>query len=147
MSDRIKNDAVDQLQAAGDYATSKFVGNLIFTAGMTPRINMQLITTGHLGKEISVSEGKELAYHACARAIEVANQVADANSKKILEAVSLTVYIAASSDFQDHSIVANGASHAIRDLINSKKPVRAAVGVTSLPSGAPVEVQLIVQTN
>jgi enamine deaminase RidA (YjgF/YER057c/UK114 family) len=147
MIDESENHAVDQAQAVGDYVTSKVVGNLIFTAGMTPRIKMQLISEGHLGKEISVSDGKELAYHACARAIDVAKQVADANGKKILEVVSMTVYIATTSDFQDHSVVANGASNAIRDLINSKIPVRTAVGVTSLPSGAPVEVQLIVQTN
>lgn len=147
MSDKNENLAADQPQTAGDYAASKIVGNLIFTAGMTPRIKMKLITTGHLGKDISVSEGKELAYNACARAIEVAKQIAEANSKKILEVVSMTVYIATSSDFQDHSKVANGASNAVRDLINTKIPVRAAVGVTSLPSGAPVEVQLIVQTN
>ena len=64
MSDKNENLAADQPQTAGDYAASKIVGNLIFTAGMTPRIKMKLITTGHLGKDISVSEGKELAYNA-----------------------------------------------------------------------------------
>ncbi|MER7975511.1 hypothetical protein ABTX35_42030, partial [Streptomyces sp. NPDC096080] len=45
-----------------------------------------------------------------------------------------------------HSQVADGASEAVLALLGGPPPVRAAVGVTGLPSGAPVEVSLVLAT-
>jgi enamine deaminase RidA (YjgF/YER057c/UK114 family) len=55
----------------------------------------------------------------------------------------MTVFIAASADFADHTAVADGASETLLATLGERGTVaRAAVGVTSLPSGAPLEVVL-----
>jgi enamine deaminase RidA (YjgF/YER057c/UK114 family) len=56
----------------------------------------------------------------------------------------MTGYIAAGSEFTNHPLVMNGASEVLVSYFGEHgRPVRAAVGVSSLPDGAPVEISLI----
>jgi enamine deaminase RidA (YjgF/YER057c/UK114 family) len=58
--------------------------------------------------------------------------------------VALTVYVAAADGFTRHAAVADGASAALREALGERGVVaRTAVGVRTLPSGAPVEVALV----
>jgi enamine deaminase RidA (YjgF/YER057c/UK114 family) len=57
--------------------------------------------------------------------------------------VSLTVYVACSAEFSELSAVADGASQALAELLGGPPAARCAIGVQSLPRGAPVEVQLV----
>ena len=56
----------------------------------------------------------------------------------------MTVYIACAPDFHDLSTVADGASTAISAALGADAlPARSAIGVQTLPSNAPVEVDLV----
>ena len=56
----------------------------------------------------------------------------------------MIVYIACAPGFHDLSTVADGASEAIMTTLGKDGlPARTAIGVQSLPSGAPIEVELI----
>lgn len=128
---------------AGDYNTVRKVGDLIFTAGMTPRRDGVLLVTGVLGAEITVDEGRDLAAFAVGRALDAATGSLKENDQ-LVSVISMTVFIASDPSFTELSGVADGASERIRHALpGSPMPVRAAVGVASLPGGAPVEVQLI----
>jgi len=60
----------------------------------------------------------------------------------------MTVYIACAADFHELSAVADGASAAISVALGPDNlPARSAIGVQSLPSGAPVEVDLVCAVN
>jgi enamine deaminase RidA (YjgF/YER057c/UK114 family) len=60
--------------------------------------------------------------------------------------VRLGVFVAATPDFTKHPEVANGASDLITAMFGERgKHARAAVGVASLPRGAAVEVDAIVE--
>ncbi|MFJ2513096.1 RidA family protein [Streptomyces griseoviridis] len=130
----------------GDYASARVAAGLVHTAGMTPRAGGAMAATGVLGVDLEVAEARPLAALAARRAVEAGRRAAEEAGLRLASAVSMTVYVAATADFTNHSRVADGASEAVRELLGGPAPVRAAVGVTGLPSGAPVEVSLVLAT-
>lgn len=128
---------------AGDYAVARVAGDLVFTAGMTPRAAGSLIATGKVGADIDVQYGQTLAAAAVERAVRAAQSAADRVGRSLGDAVSMTVYIAAADGFTRHSEVADGASSRLRELLGGPMPARAAIGVANLPSDAPIEIQLV----
>jgi enamine deaminase RidA (YjgF/YER057c/UK114 family) len=134
---------VTDVNPAGDYSVSRTVGDLVFTAGMTPRRDGVLIATGVLGRDVLAEDGRALASYAAGRALEAA-VASFKEGDQLASIVSMTVFIATDPSFTQLSYVADGATERIRDALpESTMPVRAAIGVASLPGGAPVEVQLI----
>ena len=60
----------------------------------------------------------------------------------------VTVYIAATPDFEEHPKVADGASTMLVDVLGEPgKHARAAVGMASLPLGACVEVAVTAEVD
>ncbi|MFJ2211749.1 RidA family protein [Streptomyces sp. NPDC101062] len=131
---------------AGDYAAARVAGGLVFTAGMTPRAGGAVLTAGTLGADLSVEDAVPLAALAAERAVEAGRIAAAGAGLRLGPAVSMTVHLAAAPAFTAHSRVADGASARIRHLLAGPPPARTAVGVASLPSGAPVEVTLVLAT-
>ncbi|GAA0432438.1 Rid family hydrolase [Leifsonia naganoensis] len=138
MSDRVETPV-----AAGDYAIARVAGGLVYTAGMTPRVDGTLTLTGRVGESVTEEQARAQAGIAAERAVAAAESVVG-GSERLLDALSLTVYIAADASFTRLSQVADGASEVIAArFVSAPLPVRAAVGVASLPGGATVEVQLV----
>jgi len=55
----------------------------------------------------------------------------------------MTVYVAAEATFRDHSRVADAASEILKNVLGERGVcARSAIGVSSLPSGACVEIEL-----
>ncbi|MGW4732189.1 RidA family protein [Streptomyces shenzhenensis] len=127
----------------GDYTSARVAAGLVHTAGMTPRAGGGMAATGVLGAGLGVPDARPLAALAARRAVDAGRQAAEAAGLRLASAVSMTVYVAATADFTEHSRVADGASEAVRELLGGPPPARAAIGVSSLPSGAPVEVSLV----
>lgn len=110
---------------------------------MTPRRDGALVVTGRVGVEVAIPAAREAAGLAARNALAaIAEAVGGVD--RILGLTQLTVYIACRASFTEHSLVADGASAALTDVLGEDAAVaRAAVGVASLPGGAPVEVQLV----
>ncbi|MDD5609586.1 MAG: RidA family protein, partial [Ignavibacterium sp.] len=67
------------------------------------------------------------------------------NLDNIIEVEKLTVFVASAPEFTAQPKVANGASELIGKIFgDAGKHVRSAVGVTSLPLDAAVEIEMIV---
>ncbi|MFE3142929.1 RidA family protein [Streptomyces scopuliridis] len=130
----------------GDYTSARVAAGLVYTAGLTPRAGGGMAGSGVLGAGLGVPDARPLAALAARRAVDAGRQAAEAAGLRLASAVSMTVYVAATADFTQHSRVADGASAAVRELLGGPPPARAAVGVTGLPSGAPVEVALVLAT-
>lgn len=122
----------------GDYATVRFAAGLFFTAGFTPRVNGVLQSRGRIGEEIIGAEAEREARLATENLVSVLAESAVSG----ITPLSLTVYIACAETFIDHSRIADVCSAVIEQAYKSI-PARAAVGVVSLPGGAPIEVSLI----
>lgn len=126
----------------GDYATAVVHAGVAYSAGMTPRRDGQLTITGVVGSTVSVEQAWAAARLAAANAVAAVRAALPADAD--VRCLRMSVYIACASDFQDLSAVADGASDAIVTTLGPQAlPARSAVGVRCLPSGAPVEVELV----
>ena len=128
-----------------NYVPTVRTGNLIFVSGQLPTRPDGSRPTGKLGAEISVEEGYEAARLATIGLL--ARVRAETGSlDRVKRVVKVTGYVNATPDFTQHPQVINGASDLFFEVFgDAGRHARAAVGVGSLPLGAPVEVELIVE--
>lgn len=127
----------------GNYVPASRYGDLIYTAGMTPRDNGVLIQTGKVSAAEPVSNYKAAVRQAVANAVSAAKNTL-AEEERLGQIVSLTVYINAEETFEAHAKLADFASDYLYETLGDAGiGSRAAIGVASLPGKAPVEVQLI----
>lgn len=127
----------------GDYIPARRHGDLIFTSGMTPRLDGVLQFTGPVRKDAPVEDYRQAVLLACGNALAAARGVL-AEGESISAILSLTVYIAAEPGFEAHAKLADHASAFLRAEFGAQGiGARAAVGVATLPGNAPVEIQLV----
>ncbi|MHC9296832.1 RidA family protein [Mycobacterium sp. LTG2003] len=126
----------------GDYVPAVRYDGVVYTAGMTPRRDGRLILSGVVGATVTAEQARAAAGVAADNALSAVRSQAAPDVR--IRCLRMTVYIACAPTFHDLSAVADGASAAIRDALGEAAlPARAAIGVQSLPSGAPVEIDLI----
>jgi enamine deaminase RidA (YjgF/YER057c/UK114 family) len=126
----------------GAYVPAVVHGGMAWTAGMTPRRYGELVARGIVGRDLDITEAREAAGLAADNAVTAI--VEAVGLAGIDRAVKMTVFIAAVDGFTAHSAVADGASRVLRERLGERGAVaRSAVGVRTLPSGAPVEVELV----
>jgi enamine deaminase RidA (YjgF/YER057c/UK114 family) len=127
----------------GAYIPALATEALVLTAGMTPRTDGNLEHVGRVGAEVSLDDARAAAAIAASNAVAAASSAVGGRAA-LRRALRLTVYIVAVDGFTDHSLVADGASGRLLELLgpDAGVVVRSAVGVQSLPGGACVEVEL-----
>jgi len=114
---------------------------------MTPRVDGRLTVRGLVGTEVSLRQAQQAAALAARNALAaIVDELGE--SSRLRRCLRMTVYIACAEGFQELSAVADGASEALLEVLGAESlPVRSAVGVRALPSGAPVEVELLAAVN
>lgn len=126
----------------GDYVPAVLHDGVVYTAGMTPRRDGMLTLSGVVGATVTAEQARTAAGLAAGNALAAVRSQAPPDAG--IRCLRMTVYVACTSTFHELSAVADGASAAIRDALGEAAlPARAAIGVQSLPSGAPVEIDLI----
>jgi enamine deaminase RidA (YjgF/YER057c/UK114 family) len=125
------------------YIPSLVEGNFVYTAGQLPVVKGELKYKGKLGKEFSIEEGQRAAA-ICALNCLGAVKKAVGDLDKVAGIVKLTVFISSAEGFTNQPKVANGASELLVKIFGDNgKHVRSAVGVSELPLGAAVEIEMI----
>lgn len=121
------------------------IGNLAFMSGHTPTVNGTLPYKGIVGSNISIEQAQECAIICTLNLFSALKRVlGDLNRVKRI--VKMTGFVASTPDFFDQTAVINAASHFINDIFGPElRHSRSAIGVASLPGGAPVEIELIVE--
>lgn len=103
------------------------------------------VITGRLGESVNLEAGAAAA-QACALMLVAQIKAALGGLHRVERIVKLGVFVNSTADFTDQPKVANGASDLMVALFGEAgKHARSAVGVASLPLGAAVEVDAIVQ--
>ncbi|WNG83029.1 RidA family protein [Mycobacterium sp. ITM-2016-00316] len=139
----MSNERTEAPAPQGDYVLATLHAGLIFSAGMTPRRNGALTVTGIVGRQVDLATARAAAMLAATNALAAVRSVLPPDAAG-MRCLHMTVYVACTSDFTAASGVADGASAAIAaELGADALPARSAIGVCALPSGAPVEVQLV----
>lgn len=135
-----KNNPIPQ----GKYVPATRFEHIIYTAGMTPRKNGELIQKGKVDHNESIFFYKDAVRQAAANAfIAVENML---NEQEVLKQILLlNVYVNAEDSFEAHAALADFASEYLFERIGDIAiGSRAAIGVASLPGNAPVEIQMVV---
>jgi enamine deaminase RidA (YjgF/YER057c/UK114 family) len=120
-------------------------GNLLYVSGQISSGESGVVQ-GRLGDTMNVQQGGNAAELA---AINVLSQIvhsAGVPLEDIKKVLKLTVLVCSDPEFTEQHLVANGASNLIVGVLGDKgKHARAAFGVTSLPLGAAVEIDAVVE--
>lgn len=120
-------------------------GNLLFVSGQISS-NEAGVVTGLLGDSMNVVQGSNAAELAALKILSEIVYSGGVELTSIVRVLKLTVLVASTPEFSEQHLVANGASNLIVGVLGDKgKHARAAFGVASLPLGAAVEVEAIVE--
>lgn len=119
-------------------------GNMLYIAGQLPRNADDSITTGRMGEGASIEEGQKAARSA---ALSILQQINDAGYlEQVVSIVKITGFVNVSPQFYDSQLVMNGASDFFNEVFADKGVhARSSVGVASLPRGALVEIEAIIE--
>lgn len=129
------------------YVPALRTGDFVFTSGQVPMVNGAMLFSGITGANVSLEQAKACA-ELCVLNCLAAVKSVTGSLEKIEQIVKLSVFVASTSEFTDQPLVANGASDLLIQLFGEKgKHTRCAVGVSSLPKNAPVEIEMIVKLN
>jgi enamine deaminase RidA (YjgF/YER057c/UK114 family) len=119
-------------------------GSLLFVSGQITMGKAGIEFAGTLGKTVDTDTGKRAARLAAINVIAQAAAALGGDLDRVVRVVKVTGYVNASPDFQQHPDVINGASDLFVEVFGEAgRHARAAVGASSLPRGAAVEVEAI----
>lgn len=129
------------------YVPVSRVGNLLYISGQIST-GENGVVEGRLGETMNVVQGGNAAELAALNVLAQIVHNGGVALDDIKRIVKLSVFVASTPEFNEHHLVANGASNLIVGVLGDKgKHARAAVGVTGLPLGAAVEIEAIVEVN
>ncbi|MFT3971141.1 MAG: RidA family protein [Micropruina sp.] len=119
----------------------------VLTSGQLPTVQGALVATGKVGAEVTVEQATQAARVAVLNALAAAaSEVGGIDN--IRRIVRMVVFVAGTPEFTGQPQVANGASELLGEIFGPLgRHVRSAVGVTSLPLDAPVELELVVEAS
>ncbi len=119
------------------------IGNILFVGGHTPGPAHR----GKLGAEINVEQGYEAAREACLACLaDVKAVIGDLD--KVKRVAKLLCMVNSAPDFVQQPLVANGATELLSELYGEAGAhARSAVGMGSLPNGACIEIEMIMEVD
>lgn len=135
----------DVAAPAGVYVPALRTGNYVYTSGQLPVVDGQLPATGHIGSDVDLETGYDLARTAGLNALAaIAGVIGDLD--KIVRIVKVTGFVNSADDFTQQPAVINGVSELYGEVFGDRgQHTRSAVGVNTLPLGTPVEVEVVVE--
>jgi enamine deaminase RidA (YjgF/YER057c/UK114 family) len=129
----------------GAYVPYVLSQSFLFISGQIPVREGNLIHRGKVDQEVGVEAGQECARQCFLNALAQARG-ALGSLDRVARVVRMTGYIASSEGFTDQAVVMNSASELSVEVFGeSGKHARLAVGVSELPLGSPVELEVILE--
>lgn len=128
------------------YVPATRSGNLVFTAGQLPMRDGKPIAVGSVGDAVSAEQAEECARQCALNALAAVDALVGLDN--VTRVVKAVVFVASEPSFTGQPAVANGASSLLGDVFgDAGRHARSAVGVSVLPLGVPVEVELVVEVS
>lgn len=121
-------------------------GKLATISGALPIQDARISNRGQIGSEVAlVDKSRTMARQALVTALSALRAELGGSLNTVKQVVHLTGYIACAPEFRDHDKVFDRASELLTAIFGpAGRHTRTLVGVTSLPKGAPVTVDLVV---
>ena len=128
----------------GNYVHARRAGNLLYLSGKGPENADGTMPRGKLGAGVSIDEGYR---HARQIGLVLIAAIKDelGDLDRVEGIVKVLGMVNAAPDFADHPKVVNGCSDLFVEVFGEAgRHARSAVGMSSLPAGIPVEIEVIV---
>jgi enamine deaminase RidA (YjgF/YER057c/UK114 family) len=129
----------------GAYVEAVQTGNLLFLSGTLPLESGVPRFLGRIGGELSVEDGQRATHLAALNALALARTHLG-SLDKVRRVVRLAVSLVTTPEFRQHAKVADAASELLASVFGAgKTSTRMVYGMTSLPVGVCVVVELILE--
>ena len=121
-------------------------GPWVYVSGQVPMVDGALAATGKVGAEVTPEQATELAARCALNGLAAIDALV--GLERVVKVVKVTGFVASAPGFTGQPGVINGASNLLGEVFGEAgRHARSAVGVSELPLGAPVEVELIVEVS
>lgn len=131
--------------AAASYLPATRGGGLLWVSGQLPIGPAGLQFAGKLGRDYGIADGQQAA-RLCAINILAQARAALGSLGAIRRILKLTGFVNGTADFIEPHLVINGASEFLADALADRgRHARSAVTVASLPMGAAVEIEAVIE--
>lgn len=128
------------------YAPWVRTGSLLYISGQLSKNADGTVMMGHLGDTMMTEQGVRAAKTCALGVLAQISAALDGDWSRLKQVVKLTGFVSSHASFRGHPVVVNGASDLIVEVLgDAGRHARSAVGVASLPLGAAVEVDAIVE--
>lgn len=134
---------------AGSYvpAVEAGSGKSVFVSGQLPVRDGELVCRGKVGAELTVEQGREAAELAALNGLSAISH-ALGGLDRLKRILRVTGYVASAPGFCEQHKVVDGASEFFsRVLHEDGAHSRVAVGVSELPLGSPVEIEIVAEVS
>ena len=129
----------------GSYIPVVIAGKLAFVSGQIPYEDGRVNLKGKVDKDLNIEAGQQAARLCVINGLSQLKSVIG-NLDLIKQVIKVTGFVNSDPEFTDHPKVVNGASDLLVEVFGEKgRHARAAVGVSSLPLGSCVEVEILVE--
>lgn len=131
--------------AIANYVPAVRTNNWVVLAGQIAKGPDGKFITGKVGVDLTLEEGAAAA-RTCAIQLIAVLKAEIGDLSKVKRIVRVGGFVNCPADYTSQSKVINGASDLLVEIFGEAgRHARAAVGVASLPAGAPVEVEMMVE--
>jgi len=129
----------------GSYVHAKRAGNLLYLSGKGPHYPDGKMPKGKLGAGMAIEEGYRHARQVGLVLLAAMKEALGGDLERVTDVVKVLGMVNAAPDFEDHPKVINGCSDLFVEVFGERgRHARSAVGMSSLPAGIPVEIEVIV---
>ena len=120
-------------------------GEFVYTSGQIPLAAGELKYKGRIGSDLTEEQGYEAARLCAVNCLSAVKSLIG-SLDKIAQIVKITGFVNSAPGFTSQPKIVNGASELIEKVFGGAgRHTRSAVGVSELPLGAAVEIELIVR--
>jgi len=135
----------DPPERVGNYAGAVRAGNLVYVAGHGPRLPEGGYMVGKIGRDLDLEQA-QLAARLTVIDMLSSLRAEVGTLNRVSRIVKVTGMINAVDSFGKHPQVMNSASDLLVEIFGeSGRHARSSVGVSSLPIGTPIEIDMVVE--
>lgn len=131
--------------AIGSYVPVQVVGDLLYTSGVLPTRDGEMLFAGVVGGGLTVAQGVQAA-RVCALNILALVRDELGSLDGVRQMVQLTGFVRSAPGFAQQAKVLNGASDLLFEVLGERgRHARMALGTSDLPLGGAVELAAVVR--
>ncbi len=135
-------------EPVGAYVAFKKIDKLLFISGQLPIDQDGKMIKGKIGKDLTLEDGQKASKLCAINILSQAKKAMNGDLNKIKNCIKITGFVNSIDNFIDQPKVINPASEILSEILGDKgKHARAAVSANSLPLGAAVEIDAILEVS